>query len=67
VLSEAVLGYTTPTPSGSGLSLGEIGEEWQPFRDVILKAAHDDHNLRHQSMAELQADLMRLNDFLPSH
>jgi serine/threonine protein kinase len=64
VMAEAVLGYTTPAPSGGGLSLGDIGEEWQPFREIILKAAHEDHTLRHQSMAELQADLMQLSDSL---
>lgn len=62
VLSEAVLGYTTPAPPAGGLSLGEIGEEWGPFREVILKAAHDDHTQRHQSMAEFQADLMQVSD-----
>jgi serine/threonine protein kinase len=64
VLSEAVLGYTAAPPSGVGLSLGEIGEEWQPFREVILKAANEDQNLRHQSVAELQAELMQLSDLL---
>ena len=64
VLSEAVLGYTTAAPSSAELSLGEINEEWRPFREVILKAASEDHQLRHQSMDEMQVELMRLSDLL---
>jgi len=64
VLCEAVLGYTTTAPPSAELSLGDIGEEWQPFRDVILKAANEDYTQRHQSGAELQADLMGLSDLL---
>jgi eukaryotic-like serine/threonine-protein kinase len=64
VLCEAVLGYTAAASDNAPLSLGDIGEEWQPFREVILKAANDDYTLRHQSMAELQADLVQLSDSL---
>jgi len=59
-----VLGYTTAAPPSAELSLGEIDEEWRPFREVILKAANEDHQLRHQSVGELQAELMHLSDFL---
>ena len=65
VLCEAVLGYAAPAEGTAPLSLGDIEPEWQPFREVILKAANDDHTQRHQSMAELQTDLVGLSDLLP--
>jgi len=65
VLCEAVLGYAAAAAGTAPLSLGDIEPEWQPFREVILKAANDDHVRRHQSMAELQADLVGLSDSLP--
>jgi NADPH:quinone reductase-like Zn-dependent oxidoreductase len=56
--------HTTAAPSSAELSLGEIDEEWRPFREVILKAANEDHQQRHQSVDELQAELMLLSDLL---
>ena len=64
VLCESVLGYTAPATGTGPLSLGNLEPEWQPFREIILKAANDDYTQRHQSMAELQTDLVSLSDEL---